>query len=110
MNGFWTATFRTPSRSATASPSSPTPKSSAATPPSPTWPYHLDGAGISARLRIAPFNSTANNVFGGKQSFDLTITGKVQGSTMTGRGKASHYPGIDFEVNPHATQITKGTP
>jgi hypothetical protein len=60
--------------------------------------YELSGTQVQAKLRITPYNNSMTSVFGGNQAFDLTISGALQGDTVVGRGAASHFPNVGFQV------------
>ena len=60
--------------------------------------YKSDGANINADLRVSPHFPGIQTVFGSAQAFDLKIVGTISGNTMSGRGAASHAPGVPFNV------------
>jgi hypothetical protein len=62
--------------------------------------YQMSGTEMVAKLRITPHFAGIPSVFGStSQAFDLTITGSVQGSQISGKGAASIAPGVSFQVN-----------
>lgn len=62
--------------------------------------YQVNGTDLVAKLRITQHFAGIPSVFGSTaQTFDLTITGVIQGNKISGKGAASIAPGTSFQVN-----------
>jgi T3SS negative regulator,GrlR len=101
MNGFWTAKFSTP-MGAGGGVAYFTANEVFGGDSGVTYlgTYQVNGTEIVAKLKITPHLAGVPSVFGSiSQAFDLTITGTIQGTQMSGKGTASIAPGVNFQVN-----------